>query len=192
MDFAETVKTNRSYRRFDSSQAIEMETLEELVLLSRYCASAGNKQPLKYVLCADAQMNSQVYDCLAWAGYLSDWKGPEPEERPTGYIVVLGDHSIADNFYCDHGIAAQTILLGARQKGLGGCILAAINHKKLRPVLNLKEEHEILLVIALGKPVEEVLLEDMDKEGNIRYWRDDKGVHHVPKRGMEELIQGKW
>lgn len=192
MNISELVKTNRSYRRFDASVTIPMETLEEFVELARHCASAANRQPLKYILCADEQMNYKVFDCLAWAGYLSDWKGPEEKERPTAYIVILGDQAITDNYYCDHGIAAQTILLGAREKGLGGCILAAINHQKLRTLLNIKKEHEVLLVIALGKPVEEVFVEDLPEDGNIRYWRDENGGHHVPKRSLDALIQGRF
>ncbi len=102
--------------------------------------------------------------------------------------MILGDKSITGNFRCDHGIAAQSILLGAREMGLGGCILAAINHEKIRQLLDIDPEHEVLLVIALGKPVENVVLEDMGAHGSIRYWRDSDGVHHVPKRSIDEIV----
>ncbi|SLM27650.1 Nitroreductase family protein (fragment) [Desulfamplus magnetovallimortis] len=133
-------------------------------------------------------MNRQIFDCLVWAAYLTDWKGPAEGEQPSGYIVILGDKTITENFRCDHGIAAQTILLGAREIGLGGCMLAAINHKKLRPLLNVGDELEVLLVIALGRPAERVCLEDVGVDGSIRYWRDSDGVHHVPKRSLDEMI----
>lgn len=196
MTFKDLVKSNRSYRRFDPSVKVDVETLTELIDLARHTASAANRQPLKYILCNDDQMNKKIFDCLAWAAYLTKWKGPKPGERPAAYIVILGDRSVSDNFFCDHGIAAQTMLLGATEMGLGGCMLAAINHKKLRPLLDVAPEHEVLLVIALGKPAEEVVIEDvvMDEEasaGNIRYWRDDAGVHHVPKRSLDALIVKK-
>lgn len=188
MAFVDLVKNNRSFRRFDQSVEIGTDTLKQLLDLARCSASAANLQPLKYLLSSDEAMNKKIFECLVWAAYLKDWKGPEPGEQPSAYIVVLGDKSITENFRCDYGIAAQTIMLGAREMGLGGCMLAAINHKKLRPLLNIAPEHEVLLVIALGKPVEKVVLKDVGGDGNIRYWRDSNGVHHVPKRSLDEII----
>jgi len=179
---------NRSYRRFDESMQVKADTVKALVNLARNTASAGNLQPLKYILSTGEEKNQEIFSCLAWAAYLPKWKGPEPGERPTAYIVIMGDKSITDNFLCDHGIAAQTILLGAREQGLGGCIFAAINHKKLRQYLSIAPHHEVLLVIALGKPVEQVVLEQVGEGGNIKYWRDGESVHHVPKRKLEEII----
>ncbi|SMC87552.1 Nitroreductase [Desulfocicer vacuolatum DSM 3385] len=184
----ELVMGNRSYRRFDASMRVEIKTLKGLVDLARNTASAGNLQPLKYILSASEEKNREIFSCLAWAAYLPKWKGPEPGERPSGYIVIMGDKNITENFRCDHGIAAQTILLGAREQGLGGCIFAAINHKKIRQYLSISPSHEVLLVIALGKPVENVVLEQVGEDGNIRYWRDRESVHHVPKRKLEEII----
>ncbi|MCK5542867.1 MAG: nitroreductase family protein [Desulfobacterales bacterium] len=188
MSFFELVKNNRSCRRFDYSVKVDQKMLAELVDLARMSASAGNMQPLKYVLSADEQKNKEIFSCLKWAAYLTDWKGPEPLERPTGYIVILGDKTIATNFWCDHGIAAQTILLGARDIGFAGCIFAAINHPKLKNVLKLDDNFEILLVIAVGKPVEEVKIEKVKADGDIKYFRDKNLVHHVPKRGLDDVI----
>lgn len=186
--FRELVEKNRSCRRFDHSFKIEKQTLKDLVELSRYCASGANMQPLKYVISCEEEKNDQIFSCLGWAAYLKDWKGPEKKEQPTAYIVVLGDHSVADRFWCDHGISAQTILLGARAKGLAGCMFAAINIKKLKAVLNLGEHLEPKLVIALGKPVETVQVDDLGEDGDIRYWRDENQIHHVPKRKLQDLI----
>ena len=188
MAFIDLVKSNRSFRRFDQSVEVGTDTLKQLVELARCSASAANLQPLKYILCSDEAMNKKIFECLAWAGYLKDWKGPETGEQPSAYIVILGDKSITENFRCDHGIAAQSILLGAREMGLGGCMLASINHKKLRPLLGIDSEHEVLLVIALGKPAEKVILENVGEDGSIRYWRGSDGVHHVPKRSLDEML----
>lgn len=182
------VRSTRSYRRFDGSHALTTDTLASLVNLARQSASAANLQPLKYILSADAGVNAEIYDCLAWAAYLKEWKGPESHERPTGYVVMLGDTTVAKNFHCDHGIAAQTLLLGAVSQGLGGCMFAAINHKRLRKALDIAGHLEILLVIALGRPVEEVVIDPVSENGSIRYWRDDDRVHHVPKRDLNDII----
>jgi len=190
--FRELVKKNRSCRRFDNGYKIEPQTLEELVDLARHCASAGNKQPLKYILSTSEQKNDEIFSCLGWAAYLTDWKGPKKAEQPTAYIVVMGDKTVADKFWCDHGISAQTILLGARARGLAGCMFGSIQIKKLADFLNIEDHLEIKLVIALGKPVETIEIDEVDDSGDIRYFRDENQVHHVPKRKLSDLIVSTW
>ena len=182
------VVKNRSYRRFDQGFAVTAETLRELVDLARLSGSAGNKQPLKYILSSDPQKNAVIFPNLAWAGYLKDWPGPAEGERPAAYIIMLGDREISPSFDFDNGIAAQSILLGAAERGLGGCMIASIQRTRLRDQMNIPERYEILLVIALGRPVETVILEAVPSGGDIRYWRDGEGRHHVPKRALEEVI----
>jgi nitroreductase len=185
------VLRNRSYRRFDESYRIERETLVELTGLARCTPSAANRQPLKYILSADRKINERIFPCLSWAAYLKDWDGPAPGERPAAYIVILIDEGIARDWWCDDGIAAQTILLGAVEKGLGGCMIGSINKEQLRQELDIPAHLKIRLVVALGKPAEQVRLEDLAPGGDIRYWRDKKDVHHVPKRTLAELIVGE-
>ena len=184
----ELIKQNRSCRRFYEDYKIEAATLKDLVNLARLSASAANLQPLKYILSCSAEKNEQIFSCLAWAAYLKDWSGPKEGERPSAYIIILGDTNITKNFGCDHGIASQSILLGAREKGLAGCMLGAVKRKKLRNVLKIKERFKILLVIAMGKPKEEVMIETVGDDDNIKYWRDNDRVHHVPKRKLEDII----
>ncbi len=182
--------SNRSCRRFEEGFAIKRETLEELVDLARLSASAANLQPLKYILSYEPEKNARIFRHVAWAAYLKDWGGPAPGERPSAYLIILGDTTISHNFGCDHGIAAQSILLGAREKGLAGCMIGLIQREELRRELNSPAQHEILLVIALGKPREQVVLDEVGPGGDIKYWRDNTGVHHVPKRSLKELIIG--
>lgn len=181
------VRMNRSYRRFDPHVRISADQIKRWIELSRYSASGRNMQPLRYVICTEAKMNSLLFEQLAWAGYLKDWQGPDPGERPSAYIAVLRDKSLSENIFCDDGIAIQTILLGAVSEGFGGCIIGSFNKAKVNTILKLPEHLDILWIIALGKPVETVVLEDLEGE-DIRYWRDEKQVHHVPKRKLESLI----
>jgi len=189
MDMDALVSRCRSYRRFDAGVPVTMATLKELVSLARRVPSAANRQPLKYVLSCSAQMNALIFQTLAWAAYFKDWPGPEPQERPAAYIVVLLDTDITQSADVDVGIAAQTILLAATERGLGGCMLGAIMKDQLGEALDLPPRLAISLVIALGKPVESVVLEDLPADGSIKYHRDADGVHHVPKRPVTELIQ---
>lgn len=179
---------NRSYRRFDANVLVNTQTLYDLVELARICPSAANLQPIKYYLSNSADLNDIIFSTLAWAGYLKDWAGPQQDEQPSAYIIILGDKSIKADFGIDPGIVAQTMLLGAVEKGLGGCMIASVRRQELHQALNLPDELEIVLVIALGKPVETVVLEDLPTDGSIRYYRDAQQVHHVPKRSLQDLI----
>ncbi|MCK5124381.1 MAG: nitroreductase family protein, partial [Dehalococcoidia bacterium] len=137
---------NRSTRRFYQEVAIERRTLRELIDLARHSASAANLQPLKYILSCDSRKNSLIFPHLFWAGYLKDWPGPCEGQRPSAYIIILGDKRLSKSFGCDHGIAAQSILLGVAEKGLGGCIIGTVQRQKLRKALDIPSRYEILLV----------------------------------------------
>ena len=182
------VMRNRSCRRFDERVSVARETLVELVDLARCSPSGANVQPLKYMLSWEQGRNDIIFASLSWAGYLREWDGPATGERPTAYIIVLGDRDIRASFGCDHGIAVQSMLLGAAEKGLGGCIVGSFKRDQLRESLSIADRFEILLVVALGKPAEQVVIETAPESGDIRYWRDEAGVHHVPKRRLDDLI----
>ena len=181
---------NRSYRRFFKEVAVDHQTLRGLVDLARLSASAANLQPLRYILSCNPEKNALIFPHLAWAGYLKDWPGPRQGQRPSAYIIILGDTEKAKSFGCDHGIAAQSILLGAAEKDLGGCIIGLIQTELLRKSLEIPSRYEILLVLALGKPSETVVIETAGPSGDIKYWRDSQGIHHVPKRTLDEIIVG--
>jgi len=189
MEIDELVNRCRSYRRFSEHFPITESTLRELISLARAAPSAANKQPLKYVLSCTPEANRRIFETLAWAGYLPEWPGPEPGERPAAYVVVLLDTSIAKEADIDVGIAAQTILLGATARGLGGCMFGSVRREELASRLRLPSHLAIALVIALGMPVEHVVLEDLPPDRSIKYYRTLDRTHHVPKRSLDELIQ---
>ncbi|MDY0281374.1 MAG: nitroreductase family protein [Salinivirgaceae bacterium] len=186
-NFRDLVIKNRSIRRFDASVKIELSTLLNWIDIVRFTPSGRNLQPLKFMPICTPEENDKVFETLAWAGYLTDWAGPVKEEQPTGYIVILHDKSIAQNYLCDDGICAQTLMLAAVNDGYGGCILAAINRPKLKKSLNIPDNLEILLVLAFGKSVENVIVEPMVNNKH-EYYRDAEGNHYVPKRGLDEIV----
>lgn len=186
--FKDLVMKNRSYRRFYADKKITNDQLKELIELVRLTPSAANLQPLKYILISEEEINKKVYDTLKWAGYLKDWDGPIESERPTGYIIMLRDKNISQKQSIDEGISAQTICLGAAEKGLGCCMIGSINKTKLTEILNIPDNFDIVLVIALGYPKENVIIEDISNNGSIKYYRDEEGNHYVPKRSISELI----
>ena len=181
------ISANRSCRRFRQESPIDESTLLELVDLARLSASGGNAQQLKYILSYSPERNAAIFPHLAWAAGLPDWPGPAEGERPAGYIVVVLDTNIGKSPGCDHGIAAQSILLGATERGLGGCMIGSIQREALRKALAIPEQYKIVLVIALGKPGETVVIDEIT-DGSTKYWRDDEGRHHVPNRALNDII----
>jgi nitroreductase len=178
---------NRSYRRFYQEMPIETDTLRELVDLARLSASAANRQPLKFLLSNNPEKNALIFPHFGWAGSLKDWSGPAEGEKPSAYIIILGDREISQSFGCDHGIVAQSILLGAVEKGLGGCMIGSHRREALHKALGIPERFEILLLVALGKPREKVVI-DAAADGDTKYWRDAESTHHVPKRALDDII----
>ena len=188
MNFRQLLTANRSYRRFHQDRPLDEKTLVGLVELTRLCPASANRQPLRYMVSCSPEQNARIFPHLAWAGALRDWPGPAEGERPTGYIIILGDPKYKSFLSVDSGIAAQSMLLGAVEQGLGGCMIGSIDRDGLRRTLSVPDELEIVLVIALGHPAETVVLEDAKDPDDVVYWRDDNQVHHVPKRTMAELL----
>lgn len=188
MDLHTLVRLSRSYRRFDETHWIDGKILRELIALAQYAPTGNNIQPLKFWLSNTPEMNAKIFPYLGWAASLKDWHGPEKGERPSAYIIILGDTEIQSVFGVDHGIAAQTILLGAAERGLGGCIIGSARRKGLQGELKIPDQYQALLVLALGKPAEMVVTEPFIPGGDIHYYRDLDEVHHVPKRDLNELI----
>ena len=177
---------NRSVRRFYQDVPVEINTLHELIDLARFAPSATNMQPLKYIICCDPKWNALIFPHLV----IGDEKCPPPieGERPSAYIVILHDTTIAMHGRIDHGIAAQNILLGAAEKGLGGFVLGWIERDKICKALDISTRYKVLLVLALGVPKEKVVLETVGPDGDTGWWHDSDGVHHIPKRKLEEII----
>ncbi len=185
----EIVMKNRSYRRFKESKKIESSVLTELIELARYTPSSVNFQPLRFKAVNNPENNLKVFETLSWAGLLKEWKGPEEGERPSAYIIILTDLSVANNMKIDVGIAAQTIMLGAAEKGIGGCMLGSVKREILAESFEIDlDKYSVDLVIALGIPDEEVRIVELPENGATAYYRDENDVHCVPKRRLEDLI----
>lgn len=182
--------TDRSVRRFDASKTIGEDVLKNLVELTRYCASGRNLQPLKYRLVVTPEECEKIYPLLKWAGYLTDWDGPDKNERPVAYLVQCLDTNISDSLLCDDGLHIQAITLGACSLGIGACVIKSFNVINVAQSLGIEEHLKPIYIIALGYPVEKVVVEDMIKDTPeaVKYYRSEDGIHHVPKRMLSGLI----
>lgn len=182
--------SDRTVRRFQEDKGVSVTTLEKLIALTRFCHSGRNAQPLKYVLVTSEEEREKVYPLLKWAGYFRDWAGPEKGERPAAYIIQCLDTHFGKDCLCDDGLQLEAISLGMRTMGLAGCIIKAFNHEKLSEELGIDARFAPRYVFALGYPAEEVRIEEMSgsEDADFRYFRTEDGIHHVPKRPLNELI----
>jgi nitroreductase len=187
MELRELLKKTRSYRRFEQSKPVAMEHLKWAVENVRYAPSPANLQPLKFIICNNNDVNEKIFPNIKWAAYLKDWRGPEEGEKPAAYILILGNKDLSHFIEWDYGIALETILLSLTEKDYGVCTIAAFNKEGVRKVLSVPAEYDLAAIIAIGKPNEKIVIDDV-KEGNIKYWRDEKDVHHVPKKSLNEII----
>ena len=184
------VNANRSYRSFDESKPITREQLIELVDLARRTASANNKQPLRYRVVSEKEECEALLAICRFAGRLTNVKLPPEGQHPTGYIVIYSDSeagAAAPYIPNDVGIAAQTILLAATEKGFGGCMIGSASVQKLQELFQTPARYVPCLVIALGKPAEFCCLVEA-KNGDTAYYRDENGIHYVPKLPLEEIL----
>lgn len=189
-EFHTLIAGARSVRRFDESRPVGAGDLRRLVELVRYCPSGRNMQPLKYYAAADDAVCGSIFPLLSWAGYMPDWDGPAAGERPRAYLVQCLDTALAAGCMCDDGLQLEALVLGARTLGLSTCIVKAFDAKALSEAVGLPESLKPLHVVAIGYGGEEVVVETTDGTpgADIRYWRTPDGVHHVPKRPLDELI----
>ena len=192
MALAELVARTRTVRRFREEAPLAPALLEQLVDLARLGGSARNAQALCYLPVVDPDLRAALFPLLAWAGYLPDWPGPAAGERPAAYVVCVLDRERQrgpeSEAHFDLGISTQNLLLGAAEHGVMGCRIGAFNAARVRQLLQLAERHQPLLVVALGEPAETVVLETVGTDGDIRYWHDTDGVHHVPKRPLGDIL----
>ena len=185
------LKKNRSYRGYDEAYRVSRAVLEELIGCTRYAASSVNIQPLKYLAASEPETVSRIQPLTHWAGRLKELHLPREGHRPTAFIVICQDMSVNDSptmFQRDIGIVAQTILLAATEKGLGGCMIGSFEKNGLKKTLSLPEQIEPMMVLAIGKPDETVLLTGVGPDGSTDYYRDENDVHYVPKRALKNIL----
>lgn len=186
MNVYDAVLKRRSIRKFKQKR-IPLAILKELVNAARVAPQASNFQPMKYIIVEDEMLVKSVFTTISWAGYIRPAGNPNPGEEPAAYIVALCDKQIRSSGYdVDAGSAIENILLTAVEQEIGTCWLGAINKDKLRQILEIPDKYEIHTMVALGYPAETPIIED--EKGSIKYYKDENGVLHVPKRKLTDIM----
>lgn len=191
MKFKQIVIKNRSYRAFQEHYKIDKHELIDMVDTARYTPSSVNIQPFKYYISFEKGTNDKIFSHTKWARLLKDYDGPEEGKRPSAYVIVCNDTGIASNierFSCDAGIISQTIMLSAVEKGYGGCMIKNFEPDNLAKDLGLPDNIKPFIILAIGKPDEEIIIDEISQGEPTSYYRDENGVHHVPKRKLVDII----
>lgn len=187
----ELVKKNRSYRGYNEARQIKKEELLELVECARLCPSSVNKQPLCYYLAWEKDEVRRLQSETRWARALPQMQLPHKGMYPAAFIVILQDTTIDSNlarYQKDIGIVAQTMLLAAVEKGLGGCMIGNFGAGSVRKTLKLTDTLAPMLIVALGEPKETIVIREIEKGESTDYYRDENDVHYVPKRKLKDIV----
>jgi len=190
-EYKELILKNRSYRGFDSSRKISDEEMKNIIDMARLSPSSSNIQPLKFFFSNQNDMNEKILPCLKFGGALPKLHLPFKGTEPTGYIVICLDNSVDSNvnkFMRDVGIVSQSMLLAAVSMGLGGLNIGAFEKQNLIDAIELADNFTPLLVLAIGKPIENIQIDEIENGADTKYYRDDTGTHHVPKRKLEDVM----
>ena len=189
--FKDLILKNRSYRGYDESRLVTREELLDCIDCARLSASSVNRQPFKYYLACTKEATGKIQPLTGWA---RAWPGkglPYPGHRPTAFVVIcqntLWDADLT-RYRTDVGIVAQSMLLCAVEKGLGGIMIGNFSPAKLIEALSLPAHIVPLLIVAFGKPDETVVLTEAAAGEPLKYYRDGNDVHYVPKRKLEDIV----
>ncbi|MBN1572654.1 MAG: nitroreductase family protein [Deltaproteobacteria bacterium] len=187
MDVIDAILKRRTIRRFTRDR-VDREILIEFVDYARLAPSTLNYQALEFIVVDEVKTVDEMFNNVKLALFLPEDQRPTFDERPAAYIVILANTDVMKkNFERDVGAAAENILLGALARGLGGVLMWSVDRDAVRRLLNVPDKYVIDSAIALGRPAEEAkIVEPVD--GSLRYYRDDKGVHNVPKRPLKTIL----
>ena len=188
MDIYDTIVSRRTIRKFKQIP-IPLDTLKKLVNAGRLAPSAGNLQPLEYVIVTDKSNKAKVFNTLSWARYIKPEGNPQKGEEPSAYIIVLVNNKIGNAYFkYDVGASVENIIICALEEGIGCCWIASVDKMKLSAALKIPKDYLIDCVIALGYPLENPAFEDIEKDKEVVYYKDPQGTLHVPKRKLEDLL----
>ena len=186
MSFYDLIISRRSIRQFES-KAIPQDVLRDVVNAGRLAPSAANRQPLEFIVVDEEGKKEEIFPCLKWAGYIAPEGNPKSGQEPQAYIAVIVNSAIREKgFEWDSGAAIENMILSAWEKGVGSCWIISMDKDRVKKSLGIPDSHKVDSMLALGYPAETPVVEDMTD--SIKYWKDETGRLHVPKRRLSDVI----
>jgi nitroreductase len=197
MNVYEAIEKRRSVRKF-LQKPIPYSVLRKLINAARLAPSGGNFQAWEFIVVDDKELCAKIFPMTSWAIYFGKEGAPEEGERPVSYVVFLNNKSLNKNlppsvWIADISAAIENLILAAVEEGIGTCWLGSMQLNKIQRanlvnLLSVPDTHSLEFMVALGYPVETHQVEDIEKDGSIKYYRDEQGIHHVPKRKLEHIL----
>lgn len=180
------ILSRRTIRQFDR-RPVSRQTLEKIVNAARLAPSAANLQPLEFVVVDEDATRRSVFSHLKWAAYIAPAGNPRPGCEPAAYVVVLVNSDVRDKmFEYDVGAAQMSMILSAWEEGVASCWILSVDKAEVAELLGLPGQYRVDSVLALGYPAEKSITEVYDS--SPKYWKDESGVFHVPKRRLETIV----
>lgn len=155
MDFSELIRVRRSHRKF-TAQPVEQQKVDTILKAGLLAPSGKSVYPCEFVVVDEPDVLAKIAHSKAHGAALV-------ENAPLA-VVVVADTSKTDVWIEDASIATTLIMLEAENQGLGACWVQIRQRctedgvpatENLRKLLNLKPEHEVLAVVAIGYKAEE-------------------------------------
>ena len=189
MSVMEKLAARRTYRRF-AQKAVPQDVVDDIIEALRLSSCGANRQAVRLVIVRKPEDVARVQPLVKWAGYLPPEQGtPKADELPTLYVAVVQDTSIPGDLATDTGIALANMTLAAWDKGVGSCIMGAINKPALSEMLGIAEPEKLAFMIAFGYPTHEAHIVPLTAETGVKYYLDASRDYCVPKRSEEELAR---
>jgi nitroreductase len=181
MNTKDAIKSRRSVKYFDDNYVMPESDERELLSLAMLSPTAFNIQNWRFVVVKDQGLREKIRDA-AWGqaqitdssllviicADLKSWeKQPErywvnaPKEVQD-YIVPAIDSYYRgkelvqrDEAFRSSGIAAQTLMLAAKEMGYDSCPMDGFDFDKVAEIIRLPENHVISMFVVIGKSVKE-------------------------------------
>ena len=104
-------------------------------------------------------------------------------------MAVVQDTSIPGDLATDTGIALANMTLAAWAKGVGSCIMGAINKPALTRLLGIEEPQKLAFMVAFGYPAHKAGIVPLTEQTGVKYYLDENRDYCVPKRSKDEIAR---
>lgn len=153
MDFYEVVRTRRSIRSY-KPDLIPDDVLNRILDAARIAPSGSNRQPWRFIVVKDEDLKRRLAPACGNQVFIA--------EAPV--IIVACGYDIGWNrggymgsmsMLVDVSIAFTHLILAARAEGLGTCWIGSFDNSKVKEVLGIPEEYNVVAITPLGYPAGE-------------------------------------
>jgi len=140
MDVFEAIKVRRSIRSY-LDRPVESEKISKLLEAARLAPSAKNRQEWRFIVVTKDEIRERLVEACKGQKFVG--------EAPV-IIVGIADPKVSRWYQVDMGIAMEHIVLEAVELGLGTCWIGAFYPDKVREILRIPEDKEVVALLTVG------------------------------------------